>query len=154
MGKIFKFAFERGGVLIADALEKEAPECVRIFEEMSPRTFKVYHCMQACHELTSDDIPIHEPVPEENLIHFGKLGDVATVSGNQSDELTGLEKAGYSTICWAYHLPQEFMGAPFQTNRASVFARVRENFTLLREIGHRIHIHGEESCTMTCEEEE
>ena len=45
------------------------------------------------------------------------------------------------------------MGTMYQTNRASVFAKIRENLTLLREIGHRIHIHGEERCTMTCYEE-
>lgn len=91
-GKKFKFEFERGGSLIADACEKEAPVSVRIFEKLCPYTFVVYHCCSAAHELTSDDVPITEPVPEENLCHFGELGDVATVSGNQSNELVGLEK--------------------------------------------------------------
>ena len=153
MAKKFKFEFERGGNLVADACEKEAPGCVRIFEKLCPYTFVVYHCCAAAHELTSDDVPIDEDVPEENLAHFGELGDVTTVSANQSNELVGLGKAGYSTICWTYQLPQQFMGTMYQTNRASVFAKIRENLTLLREIGHRIHIHGEERCTMTCYEE-
>ena len=153
MAKKFKFEFERGGSLVADACEKEAPGCVRIFEKLCPYTFVVYHCCAAAHELTSDDVPIDEDVPEENLAHFGELGDVTTVSANQSNELVGLGKAGYSTICWTYQLPQQFMGTMYQTNRASVFAKIRENLTLLREIGRRIHIHGEERCTMTCYEE-
>lgn len=65
MAKKFKFEFERGGSLIADACEKEAPVSVRIFEKLCPYTFVVYHCCSAAHELTSDDVPITEPVPEE-----------------------------------------------------------------------------------------
>lgn len=155
MGKVFKFEFERGGEMLCDACETEAPNCVRIFEEMCPRTFVVYHCSAAAHELTSDDVPIHEEVPEENLVHFGEVGDVTTVSANQSNELVGLGKAGYSTICWTYQKPQQFMGTMYQTNRASVFAKVREEYKqLLRIVGYRIHIHGEERCTMTCFEED
>lgn len=161
MAKKFKFSFERGGELVADACEKEAPKCVEIFEKLCNRnkngyTFVVYHCCSAAHELTSDDVPLYEEdvVPEENVCHFGEIGDVTTVSANQSNELVGLAKAGYSTICWTYQLPQQFMGTSYQTNRASVFAKIRNDATLLREIGHRIHIHGEERCTMTCYEEE
>lgn len=99
MGKKFKFEFEKGGTLIADACTQDAPNCVRIFEDLCPHTFVVYHCCAAAHELTSDDVPIKEEMPEENLCHFGELGDVATVSSNQSNELVGLDKAGYSTIC-------------------------------------------------------
>lgn len=36
MAKKFKFEFEKGGTLIADACEKEAPVSVRIFENYVP----------------------------------------------------------------------------------------------------------------------
>ena len=40
-----------------------------------------------------------------------------------------------------------------QTNRATVFASIHENLDLLREIGHRMHMHGNEKVTMTCIDE-
>ena len=40
MAKKFKFEFERGGTLIADACE-EAPVTVRLFEEQCPRTMEI-----------------------------------------------------------------------------------------------------------------
>lgn len=36
MAKKFKFEFERGGILIADACEEEAPVTVKLFEEHPP----------------------------------------------------------------------------------------------------------------------
>ena len=47
MGKKFKFEFEKGGTLIADACTQDAPNCVRIFEDLCPHTFVVYHCCAA-----------------------------------------------------------------------------------------------------------
>lgn len=153
MGKKFIFEFERGGTLIAEACEKEAPVAVKLFEEQCPRTMDIIHCVSACHELTTDDIPANAPIPEENLVHFGEIGDVATVSGNQSVTLAGLEEIGYTTLCFVYGPSQRFQGTKIQTNRATVFARIREDKNLLREIGHRIHIHGKEKVTMTCQED-
>lgn len=154
MVKKLKFTFTRGGELHAELLEKEAPITCRLFLEQCPRTMTMIHCISACHELTTDDIPSSEPIPEENLIHFGKVGDVATVSGNQSSTLTGLEKIGYTTLCFVYGPHQRFQGTLVQSNRATVFARIKENLDLLREIGHRIRIHGEEEFTMTSYEDE
>ena len=152
MTKKFKFEFEGGGVLIADICE-EAADTANLFAEQCPRTMEMLHCVRACHEITTDDIPVSRPIPEENLVHFGEIGDVATVSGNQSVTLTGLEKIGYTTLCFVYGPHQRFQGTKVQTNRATVFARIHENLDLLREIGHRIHIHGNEKVTMTCYEE-
>ena len=67
MAKKFKFEFERGGVLIADACE-EAPITVKLFEEQCPRTMEIMHCVSACHEITTDDIPSSAPIPEEILV--------------------------------------------------------------------------------------
>lgn len=153
MAKKFKFEFERGGTLIADACE-EAPVTVKLFEEQCPRTMELMHCVSAGHEITTDDIPSSAPIPEENLVHFGAIGDVATVSGNQSVTLTGLEKVGYTTLCFVYGPHQRFQGTKVQTNRATVFARIHENLELLEEIGHRMHIHGNEKVTMTCYDED
>ncbi|MCD7909327.1 MAG: DUF3830 family protein [Clostridium sp.] len=153
MAKKFKFEFERGGILIADACEKEAPVTVKLFEEQCPRTMTLMHCVSACHEITTDDIPSSAPIPEENLVHFGEIGDVATVSGNQSVTLTGLEQIGYTTLCFVYGPHQRFQGTKIQTNRATVFARLHKDLELLREIGHRMHIHGNETVTMTCYDE-
>ena len=152
MTKKFKFEFEGGGVLIADICE-EAADTANLFAEQCPRTMEMLHCVSACHEITTDDIPVSRPIPEENLVHFGERGDVATVSGNQSVTLTGLEKIGYTTLCFVYGPHQRFQGTKVQTNRATVFARIHENLDLLREIGHCIHIHGNEKVTMTCYEE-
>lgn len=152
MTKKFKFEFEGGGVLIADICE-EAADTANLFAEQCPRAMEMLHCVSACHEITTDDIPVSRPIPEENLVHFGEIGDVATVSGNQSVTLTGLEKIGYTTLCFVYGPHQRFQGTKVQTNRATVFARIHENLDLLREIGHRIHIHGNEKVTMTCYEE-
>ena len=152
MTKKFKFEFEGGGVLIADICE-EAADTANLFAEQCPRTMEMLHCVSACHEITTDDIPVSRPIPEENLVHFGEIGDVATVSGNQSVTLSGLEKIGYTTLCFVYGPHQRFQGTKVQTNRATVFARIHENLDLLREIGHRIHIHGNEKVTMTCYEE-
>ena len=101
MTKKFKFEFEGGGVLIADICE-EAADTANLFAEQCPRTMEMLHCVSACHEITTDDIPVSRPIPEENLVHFGEIGDVATVSGNQSVTLTGLEKIGYTTLCFVY----------------------------------------------------
>ena len=56
MAKKFKFEFERGGVLIADACEEEAPVTVKLFEEQCPRTMTLMHCVSACHEITTDAV--------------------------------------------------------------------------------------------------
>ena len=67
--------------------------------------------------------------------------------------LTGLEEIGYTTLCFVYGPHQRFQGTKVQTNRATVFARIHENLDLLREIGHRMHMHGNEKVTMTCIDE-
>lgn len=126
MTKKFKFEFEGGGVLIADICE-EAADTANLFAEQCPRTMEMLHCVSACHEITTDDIPVSRPIPEENLVHFGEIGDVATVSGNQSVTLTGLEKIGYTTLCFVYGPHQRFQGTKVQTNRATVFARIHED---------------------------
>lgn len=153
MAKKMKLIFERGFELHADFLEKEAPVTTRLFWEQLPLDINIAHCMSACHEIYSDDIPASAPIPEENLAHFGKIGDVASVSGNQSGYLTELEKDKMTTLCFVYGPRQRFQGTVMQTNRATVFAKLTDDVKTIRKVGHDIRIHGIESLKMIGYEE-
>jgi hypothetical protein len=147
MPKRMKITFEKGGELEAEFLEDKAPVTSRIFWKALPIDATMIHCMSAGHETYTDDIRVSEPIPEENLVHAGKVGDVATVSGRQTTYLTQLEADGMTTLCFVYGPDQRFMGTNVQTNRATVFATIRD-LKKLREIGHRMRIHGKEKVKM------
>jgi hypothetical protein len=153
MAKKMKLIFEKGGELQANFLEQEAPVTTQLFWEQLPLEVNIAHCMSACHEIYTDDISVNGPIPEENLIHRGAIGDGATVSGNQSAYLTQLEKDHMTTLCFVYGPEQRFQGTTVQSNRATIFCKIKEDLHLLREIGHRIRIHGKEKLTMIGYEE-
>lgn len=179
MGKQIRFTFEKGGILIADLLEDVAPiTCNVIWNALeNPWTELMNHSKISGAQIETPYLPVPETLklPNENLWHFSKCGDVATISPFEYREMSikgylpliivhgysgeGLN-LGVPTIEHLTgknieladdgdHIAQLYKKNMMETCRANVFAKVREeDLSIMLETCKRIRYQGIESFTV------
>jgi hypothetical protein len=165
MAKMIKINFEKGGELVATLLEDDAPVTCKLIWEALPVSEKILNTNISGQCLFCDYIPISGTLPTENLRHFGKGGDVATISPIEYIENT---IKGYAPIYIVYgpkHLSphqdlhktpikddddaviHRFKKTLMETCRANIFAKI-DDLETLNEIAARIRYNGMEGFTV------
>jgi len=179
MGKQIRFSFEKGGSFVADMLEDLAPvTCKVIWDAIEqPWTEKMVNSNICGNMVETPYLPVPEDLvlPNENLWHFGKGGDVATVSPHEYREFSirgylpllivhGFsgpgESLGMPTIEHLAgkkielkddgdHIAQLFKKSMMETCRANVFAKVcKTNIPTMVKVCSRIRYDGIEGFTI------
>lgn len=175
MGKQIRFTFEKGGILIADLLEDVAPiTCNVIWNALeNPWTELMNHSKISGAQIETPYLPVPETLklPNENLWHFSKCGDVATISPFEYREMS---IKGYLPLIIVYGSPDRYIPtiahlqgnsidrhydgdsirqlykkSMLETCRANVFARViKKDIKTVVEIGWRLRFYGLEGFTV------
>ena len=133
--KSILFEFERGGEVIADLLEEEAPKTCKAVLEALPIEHKFIHATLAGAEIYFDGLPF--TLGFENETIDVKSGDVVCVP---SEAIPRLAAEGISALCIFYGRgrPMKDIDEPVKAN---LFARIRDIETIA-EIGRKIRLEG------------
>lgn len=147
MSKEIKLEFEKGGVVTASLLEKEAPETCKVVWEKLPVEANVLHAILAGQEILFDFPMPHELLPENetNRVEPGYL--MAAVPANARVEGKNTLTEGCFTFCIFYGIgrPRKFGpgGTGDQTMDLNLFG-VCNNLDILQTVGKRIRVYGTE----------
>jgi hypothetical protein len=150
--KEIKLEFEKGGVLTATLLEKEAPKTCKLVWDQLPIEQNVLHAMLAGHEIFCN-FPMPYELDYENERNVVNRGEIlaATPISSRIEGKVSLPK-GFINVCIFYGpaRPRKFGpgGTCDQTCELNLFAKIKE-LDVMETVGKRIRVHGTEKVKFT-----